>query len=268
MKSQHFLIFIICFMHLCTSNAQNNQDEIILNSGKSIKGKIIAQKPGEYIKIVRYNLTDTMIINMDDINELKKIDQKAEPNIELIDPRIDLGDMDIEPKKKFNNRKTQMMIHVLLSSMSSNSFSKEQFEPALGFSINRRISDVLYLGGGVGILGNDIIFIPVTFDVKYKLEEMSKGRINYLVSSSIGYSFSKDPATSLKNSDNSLRYNPGDGPLFKAGLGVKFNFLKNMGMMLDFGFIYQSVKFTPVTYPDSSEFHSRKGAYVQTSIFF
>jgi hypothetical protein len=65
-KKNSAIVFLIFLVQL--GWAQNEKDEIILNSGKSIKGKIIAQKPGEYIKIVRFNLTDTIIVKMEDIN--------------------------------------------------------------------------------------------------------------------------------------------------------------------------------------------------------
>lgn len=260
------LIILVFLAQILT--AQNEKDEVILNSGKTIKGKIIAQKPGEYIKIVRENLTDTILIKIEDIDEMKKIDEKAEPIIELIDPRIDLFDMEVEPKKEFNTRKTQMMFNVLLATMSGNNFLKEEIGGGIGFSLNRKMSDDLYLGGGVSIILNGIAFIPVTFDVKYKLEEMSKGRISYIVTSSIGYSFNKDEDVVKTNRDNSFLYNPGDGLFFKGGLGVKFNFFKNMGLILDFGFLYQTVKFSQITDPGSTDIQSRKGAYVQSSIFF
>ncbi len=260
------LIILVFLAQILT--AQNEKDEVILNSGKTIKGKIIAQKPGEYIKIVRDNLTDTILIKIEDIDEMKKIDQKAEPIIELIDPRIDLFDMEVEPKKKFNTR-TQIMFNVLLSTLSSNSFLKEENGAGIGFSFIKKMSEVLYLGGGVSIFGgNDITFIPVTFDVKYKLEEMSKGRISYIVTSSIGYGFNNDSDTRIRNRNNSFLYNPGDGLFFKGGFGVKFNFFKNMGLILDFGFLYQTVKFSQITDPGSTDIQSRKGAYVQSSIFF
>ncbi|MBK7698673.1 MAG: hypothetical protein IPJ39_08075 [Saprospiraceae bacterium] len=73
-KKTNYIIILLFLAQIVYS--QNEKDEIILNSGKSIKGKIIAQKPGEYIKVVQFFVTDTIIIKMEDIDEMKKLINK------------------------------------------------------------------------------------------------------------------------------------------------------------------------------------------------
>lgn len=251
--------------------SQNEKDEIILNSGKSIKGKIISQKPGEYIKIVRYNLTDTIIVKMEEIDEMKKIDQKAEPIIELIDPRIEGYNTpyDTNLTKTFSKHNFSFYI---LASLGENGIGGI-FGQGLGLSFQRVIHDKLNLGISFGVYFNDltkdmIAFIPFTLDARIRLEEVKSQKLDYFLRTSIGYSsilindnfyFSKNMTT------NTLT----DGGLvIKLGLGLEKTNTRSKKVSIEFGFLYQRFYHQD----DNNKFPERvidRGRfYIQPSFFF
>jgi len=264
-KKTSTIVFLIFLAQLAW--AQNEKDEIILNSGKSIKGKIIAQKPGEYIKIVRFNLTDTIIVKMDDINELKKIEQNVEPNIELIDPRIDLYNIqnDSIPSKLM----TKHHLRFYALGAIGNHETGGILGLGVGLSFHRNATEIFQYGGSAGVYFNSSLsLLPFSFDAKIRLEEVKHNKVNYFLKPSIGYSLVLVENSFYYGRSKTLNNITDGGLLLKLGAGIDKTNKRSKIYGLEFGILLQ--QFSHRIFNNSlPEVVSGKGSfYLQTSFSF
>ncbi|MBK9580612.1 MAG: hypothetical protein IPO48_01325 [Saprospiraceae bacterium] len=264
-KKTNYIIILLFLAQIVYS--QNEKDEIILNSGKSIKGKIIAQKPGEYIKVVQFFVTDTIIIKMEDIDEMKKIDQQVEPNFEILVPT----------NKLLNSQNDSISLKLMpkhyLSFYALGSLGNNEvggiISLGLGLSFHRNISKYFQYGFSAGAYFNyNISFLPFTLDSKLRLEEVKHQSLNYFFKTSIGYS-----SLIVKNSfyyeKTKTTNNLTDGGLLlKLAVGVDKINKRSKINSIEFGFLLQQfyhrdyLKSFPVVNSANGRF------YLQTSFSF
>lgn len=262
-----FLLFIVG-----GAFAQQEQDEVILNTGDKIKGKIIAQKPGEYVKIVRYNITDTIIVKMEDIQLMQKISVPNEKPAPSVEPYI----VDTKPLevKSFNSRKYTLQFASLLGT-GSGDFTEDFYFIELGLGVNRNVTSLLQMGIQFSLMVfessnfSDFSYLPVTtLSGRYKFEQVAKNRVAYTVFGSVASLNSEKFKGTFKSLIDKNEYQGGGGISLKTGLGIQVNFLKNTGIMLDLGYMYQNVSLVSTKTEVPNSRGNRNGFFTQFSIFF
>ncbi len=258
-------------MNCIVGASQNETDEIILNSGKTISGKIIAQKPGEFIRLVRYNITDTVTIDLSDINLIRKTPY----NLTIIDPIITLdnnvGKSYIDSVRLQKLQKTYVSFYTLAALGNTN--TEGVFGQGLGLSFSKVFSQKFQLGTSIGAYFNNIFtdmmgFLPLTLDGRFRIEEIMAKKAEYYIKSSIGHA-SVLIEDSFFYKKNSTKNNLIDGGIqLKLGIGFEKTNVRNKRNSIEFGILLQQFKHQDYQEKLPKITSSKGRMYVQTSFSF
>lgn len=227
LKTKVTVFFLI--LTLSATYAQNQElDKITLNNKTSYTGKLVAQKPGEHIRFIVENTSDTLLILMDNIEEISKVQVKS------------------------ISETTQY------SKISSQIYSPNRFQTALSYYQGG--GDVRYIGFGLGMqywmstkfaLGLTTSYlgetgsgagrgypwqkVPLTIESVYEYQKYSDNRMALYTKLGIGYSFTLNG----NYYDNFLEdeFKVTNGFVFNPGLGFRYNVTKNLGAKLDISYL-------------------------------
>ena len=226
--STFFTIIFFLFHGLCQAQT-TEKDEVILNNKTTYIGKLVSQKPGEYIRFVIENSNDTLTISMEDIEEIRKVKnittQKA----------VQLA---TENQRVFNTNKIQFGFSYYQGGgdvsfqglgMVINYLKTESFGIGLAVAYQGEI-------GSGGLRSYPWQKIPIMIEASYDLQKYFNNRAAFYARLGAGYSFTLNG----NHFDASLqeKIKISDGFIFNPGLGFRFNALKNCSIKADISYQY------------------------------
>lgn len=226
-----FRIAIACLFitNFFNANSQIVTDEIRLINGKSIKGIIIEQKPGEYIKIIESIGKDTLLLKIDEIDVMKK-------NYETLNSqRPSNQQSDSLPASLLYRKKFNFYVYGGdFRSVMTKPFYRQSNN--IGFMVQRVLNKRWAVSLGIESIdkGNGFKYLPIyanasyfiaRSDRKYYLpKKIYKFTSDHYLSASIGYIFNSTPLS--KQNSEGVTENLGSGYLMRIGYGTT-NFLIN-----------------------------------------
>lgn len=220
------MIIMVILATFGWTNAQE-LDKVFLLDSTSYTGKVVEQKPGDYIRLAILNTTDTFTFRMVEIDKLIKVPGGTE----------DL-ESSIKVEQGFNNN--QYFVN-LGGSRGGGDVAYSGLGIGIGYRLNSRLSlgiHAEYLGeSGVGISAPyQWQKIPVMAEVRYELQRHYEGRGAIYLHSAIGYSATLDDE--FQDPDTGVMFDVTDGVAFKVGLGYRVNIFRNTGLLIDLNYLY------------------------------
>ena len=209
----------------CWVQAQE-ADRVILQDKTTYTGKVVEQKPGEYIRLALTGSSDTLTLQMDEIDRLVKVpadNASGEAS----------GDSNIE----FNNNKFYLNLG---SSTGGGDVAFKGLGIGLGYRIQPGFSIGLYAEyiGSVGFAlpePYDFQKLPLILETRYELQEHFDGRGAIYGYLGAGYSITLDDE--YREPDLGRFREVTDGFAFKPGLGYRINIFENTGLLLDVNYL-------------------------------
>jgi hypothetical protein len=251
MNSLSTMLLVFGFFIAKTGFTQTEGDDIVtLKNGEELRGYIIEQKPGVYIRLLQSPLNDTLKIEFDQIEMLRtnvnQIKTKSESDsTETKDLKLELSEL------RFNDRKHYVNFGVSRSGGEWNSVN-------MHLSALRTVSPNLQLGLGINVLGydghinHDLQWVlPITLELRQVLRKMKNNRIANMLNLSAGYSVVIDGEYYAGPTS------PENFVVFKNGLflnpsyGFRVNLSRNVGLIFEIGYQFNRYK---TIYNESDEF--------------
>jgi hypothetical protein len=236
MRNLLFLSILFCALTQNPLAAQIAQDAVYLNNQMSYQGIVIEQKPGEYIRLLRLPERDTLQFEMDDIDRIVKL--MAPAQLTAVGEPDNTSALPAKPERKFNQNPYVAMLH---SSIGGGKYALL----GLGISVARSFEDRMQAGLGIQFIGqtSDNTFpnqriLPVTADFRFKVSESPGGRLATMVALSAGCNFSIDNKQFDSGFNADIRIS--NGVFLNPSLAFRVNILRNMGLMMDFGYQFSS----------------------------
>lgn len=209
--------------------AQNTEwDKITLTDKTTYTGKLISQKPGEHIRLVLENSKDTLLILMDNIDEISKVQGGT------------------------------IVVAAPKSSVETQNYNSNRFQTSLSYYQGG--GDVSFIGFGLGMhywlsssfaLGVSSSYlgevgsgaarsfqwqkIPLMVESIYEYQKYADNRMALYAKIGLGYSFTLNG----NYFDNFLEdeYRVTNGFVFNPGLGFRYNLFKNFGGKLGVSYL-------------------------------
>ncbi|MBX2928781.1 MAG: hypothetical protein KF852_13180 [Saprospiraceae bacterium] len=235
---RYFIAFCMLISILTQSRltAQTAQDAVYLTNQQFYQGIIIEQKPGEHIRLLRLPERDTLQFEMDDIDRIVKLLDSSAPLAGAATESTSA--LSALPERKFNRNKYVAMLH---ASIGGGKYALL----GLGISVARSFEDRMQAGIGVQFIGqtsNNTFpnqqIIPVTADFRFKISESRGGRLATMAGLSAGYNISVDNKQFDSGFNADIRVT--NGVFLNPSLAFRVNILRNMGLMMDFGYQFSS----------------------------
>jgi hypothetical protein len=227
------IMLILCFFAFVGFAQQNELDKIKLNDKTIYTGRVVSQKPGEHIRFLIENSTDTLLIKMDQIDEISKISVKSNPQ------KTNEKSFEQFP---FNTNRFQTSLSYY------NGGGDVRFE-GFGIGMHYGLSQSFALGittsyfgetgSGAG-RGYQWQKVPIIFESVYEYQKYAENKMALFAKIGFGYSFTLNGTFY----DNFLEgeYNVSNGIVFNPGFGFRYNFSKNLGSKIELSYLLISDK--------------------------
>jgi hypothetical protein len=205
------------------------KDLVVLNDETTYLGRVVEQKPGEYIKLVLDNSQDTLKFEMNEIDRLVKVGGLPTKDRSVLSPDLVMH--------HFNSRSFRL-------SLGGSTGGGDVAFGGLGLALHYRAHEKLLLGISseyLGETGSGISApyawqkLPIYLDVIYDLEQHFKGRTALYARAGMGYSFSLDNKFTDPVSNESRTVS--NGFALKTGLGYRVNLFNDMGLHFDLDYL-------------------------------
>lgn len=205
-------------------------DEVRLLDDRIFHGKVVEQKPGEYIKLALLNSSDTLTFTMDEIDKLLRV---PSPNTAL-DDHGDPHDASDEMNaiKKYNSNPVSLY---LKGSAGGGDVAFQGLGLGVLYRVNPRLTlglEALYLGETSNHMPRPYQWqkIPVSVQARYDIQQHFGGRSAIFAKLDLGHSFTINGDYSLPDGS---QFEVSNGVVFSPGLGYRFNAFKNVGATID-----------------------------------
>lgn len=243
---KHTILIMICLSFSLKLFAQEKGvDVLVLKTGERLRGIIIEQKPGEYVRLLQIPSNDTIKIELTAIETLIKIidegDQENQKNNNEETEQSNNSDIELNPDQiGFNKRAYYVNLGAFVGGGDWSNCS-------MGLSVVRTFSPKLQAGLGVSAIAtlasknNDKLdaILPITAEFRYTLQEMWKGRTALMLNLSTGYhavlqGYYTVPVVGESDKLALMR----NGLYFQPSLGMRVNFTKNFGLLFEVSYQY------------------------------
>jgi hypothetical protein len=221
--STFFTILFFLFAGLCQAQT-TEKDEVILNNKTTYTGKLVSQKPGEYIRFVKENSNDTLTISIEDIEEIRKVKTSITPKA---------GKSATENQRAFNTNKIQVGFSYYEGG------GDVRFQ-GFGMVINYLKTESFGIGLAVAYQGEtgSSAFrsyqwqkIPIMIEASYDLQKYFNNRAAFYARLGAGYSFTLNGDDFEESLQEKIKIS--NGFIFNPGIGFRFNVLKNCSIKTD-----------------------------------
>jgi hypothetical protein len=235
-------------------------DQVLMEDGTRHDGLIVEQKPGEYIRLWRQAVGDTLTLIMDDIDRMLRIAPES-----TTDPTDRAPDA-IPADRDFGSNRFMVLLR------GSTGGGDYAFHGA-GMAVGLRIGHGLEIGLGAQYFGqysdNTIPqrqLIPLTLDLRYRLNTSPGGRFASLISleSGLAFSLNKDYFDWGRNRPVSIR----NGFYLHPALAFQVYLVPNFGLLLDVGYQFNSGQVVPFEGGGPLTTKRYSNAIVRGSLFF
>ena len=224
---KHVIILITATLCTMTVFAQET-DKVILEDQTSYRGRVVEQKPGEYIKLVLEGTSDTVTFRMHEIERLMKVSDQMN--------RIE--------EKDAGSTGSDFNQHRFMVTVGGSTGGGDVAFAGLHIGLDHQSLPGLFLGVAAEYLGESGSGIsapyqwqkiPVYLNVRYELEHTFGGRGALFARTGVGYSFTLD--NEYKDPDSNETFTVTNGLALKPGLGYRVNLLKNSGLMIEVNYL-------------------------------
>lgn len=198
--------FILLIMNGLVAQS-NKSDAVYLTNGSILRGKIIENVVGKYVKIEMVG-SSILVIAEQDVDHI------------MLREAIPLKKRDAKPQG----------IEVL---PAISFYGGSKFNSGFTTITSYRFPFRLSVGAGIGIEWFNVAGLPVFADLKYNF---LKGGLTPYVYTQAGYSL---PLASNPEGDYSTHYG---GPLFAAGVGLRKNFSNRNAFVFSLGYRFQQMR--------------------------
>lgn len=200
------LFFILLIMNGLVAQS-NKSDAVYLTNGSILRGKIIENVVGKYVKIEMVG-SSILVIAEQDVDHI------------MLREAIPLKKRDAKPQD----------IEVL---PAISFYGGSKFNSGFTTITSYRFPFRLSVGAGIGVEWFNVAGLPVFADVRYNV---LKGGLSPYVYSQAGYSM---PLATNPTGDYSTYYG---GPLFAAGVGLRKNFANRNAFVFSLGYRFQQMR--------------------------
>lgn len=238
LRNPFFLLAFLLSTTLGAAFAQTQSaamDVVYLKSGQSYQGIIIEQKPGESIRLLRSAESDTLLFTMDSIDRITKAIPAA--NASAVATTTPPTEMPAQPRQ-FNTNSLSVALQV---STGGGDYS------VLGFGaiVQKYFPDErAWSGVGLHYLGDQnnygVNTMPIVLHNSYEIVSGAKGRLGTLGFLDLGCAINLSDNYFDELAQTTVKY--GNGWYFNTGLRFRVNVLKNSGIWLDLGYLFQNSK--------------------------
>jgi hypothetical protein len=247
------------------------EDIVRLKDGKEIRGFIIEQSPGQFIKVLQLPSRDTVKIDLSEIETLLKIvtqfeEKKIQDTMQVQKEIAPLLALDTTKINFFNQHLFQARLN--FSEIFGN-YPGEGF----GMSLHRSLYSQFKLGLGFCYFSARII-IPYEYrrsfafftEAEHNLNLSTSGRFGFFSGLALGYNVDFTPIYKDKYLLQEVALS--NGLYFHPRVGFRVNFSKNTGILLDVG--YQYIHSNPIDPLTDIKLDSRNWSSVifRFSLFF
>jgi len=245
----------------CAASAQTNAvgtDVVHLKSGQTHLGIIIEQKPGESIRLWRTVEADTLTFAMDSIDRITKAAPAT--GTSATTPAVQTT----APSRGFNTNPLSVALQV---STGGGDYSVVGF----GAIIQKHFPEErAWAGIGLHLLGaqngNGVNTMPIVYHSSYEITSGGKGRLGTLGFLDLGYSVNLGSNYFDEIAQVNVKY--GNGFYFNTGLRFRVNVLRNAGIWLDLGYLYQTSKLRDVETDKKIRKKSWNVFQIKSAVFF
>lgn len=253
------ILFLLCSLFSISAVAQlSPSDRIQTKSGEIYQGIIIEQTPGASIKLLRTPGLDTIEVIYSDIERIVKVfDGPAGGGKATVTEREY-----IRTGPCFNCRSTYVMLHFFGAGGD-----EEILYVGSGLSFGYNIRNIVQIGLGASLMGNieakreGRTVVPLTLDIRYVFSKSRSGRGAFLLGAASGVSV---PMYSSDQAD----LQPKTGLFFSGTFGFRFNVTSQFGLLLDFGYMPNSLNFYSKGSGEHIEHKWYQMGIVRGSVFF
>lgn len=263
MKTNTFLFTLLSIL-LYTPQFLSAQapftDRVILQDGSRHDGLIIEQKPGEHIRLLRQAEGDTLTLAMETIDRIVRISPEA--------PAVPDGLPPTAPPARPDFGTNRYMV-LLRGSTGGGDYAFH----GLGMAVGLRMGHGLEIGLGAQYFGqysdNTIPqrqLIPLTLDLRYRLNNSPNGRFSSLLSLETGIAFSLN--NDYYDWGRNRQVSVTDGFYLHPALAFQAYLVPNVGLLLDVGYQFNSGRVVPAEGGGPLTTKRFSNAIVRGSIFF
>lgn len=222
------LVLLSVLTPLVSFSQNSDLDKITLHDKTTYTGKLVAQKPGEYVRLVLEQTTDTLQISMDSIDEIAKVPGTISPN----------------PTHKNSSETSLYNSNRFQTSLSYHQGGGDVSFIGFGLGMHYWISPAFAMGVTSSYLGEvgsgaarsfQWQKIPLMLESLYEYQKYADNRMALYAKIGLGYSFTLNG----NYYDNFLEdeYRVTNGFAFNPGLGFRYNLFKNFGGKLEVSYL-------------------------------
>jgi outer membrane protein W len=221
--STFFTLLFFLFVGLCQAQT-TEKDEVKLNNKTIYRGKLVSQKPGEFIRFLEENSNDTITISMGDIEEIKKVKSITTQKS---------GQLATENQHVFNTNRIQVGFSYYQGG------GDVRFQ-GFGMVINYLKTESFGIGLAVAYQGetgsSDFRSyqwqkIPIMIEASYDLQKYFNNRAAFYARLGAGYSFTLNGDYLEEALQEEIAIS--NGFILNPGIGFRYNVLKNCNIKTD-----------------------------------
>lgn len=263
-------LFLPVFGRLAAQNAPAPTDAVHLVSGKMYSGIVIEQKPGESIRLWHLPEGDTLLLPMDEIERIVKILPQAN-TVSTSGPvaakSSGAGMSMTESKADYNTKRYYVMVHGMTG---GGNYSFAGFGVSLSYLLSNHKTS---LGLGAHYIGDNstgnftletVQMFPIMAEFRHEFKTSANGRFGTALYCNAGYVVNITGNANDQNGE--IEYK--NGWALNPGIGLRMNILRNLGLMLDLGWMHHVNRLNWLPPAVQSEQKSWNNFILRGTLFF
>lgn len=247
------------------------EDLVQLKNGTSVRGIIIEQRPGEFIRVLQIPSQDTVKIMLMEIETLLKIvpnvnESEIIHNLPYPQDTVNKPLVDNTVKDGFNQHLFQVRINMARLFLD---YAGEGY----GFSLHRKIGSTTYAGvgfsyfkGRINLPYQDRKSLAFFGEFSHDIGLSTKGRLGFRGGLGLGYNI--DFSESYFDLDANVNAKLSNGLFAHPHVGLRMNLTKNTGLLFDIGYQYIHANLQSLTTKEKIEGRNWSSTVFRISLFF
>lgn len=235
-------LIVLIFMGTNFAFSQiEGEDLVRLKNGTTVRGIIIEQHPGEFIRVLQIPSNDTIKIMLVDIETLLKLVPKTEEKEVINTPTVEnnldsISTIDSTKINPFNQHLFQVRFNI-------SKIFKDYAGEGYGLTLARKIGSETYAGLGFNYFKGRINLpyqarnsVAIFGDINQDIRLTSKGRLGFRAG--LGFGYNIDFSDTYFDIDAGKQVSISNGIYLHPNVGLRLNLSKNTGLLFDIGYQY------------------------------
>lgn len=238
-----FLGLFLFFFNFITAFAQTEGEDVVkLKDGQEVRGIIVEQHPGSFIKVLQIPSGDTVKIDSKLILTILKIVDnghinEVQPDSLVVEKEVEdsILPLPLDPNR-FNQRPIQVYLNLakIQGDYAGVGYGMS-IRKALNFNLSAGLG-LSYFNGRINLPYQERKSVALFALINQHISVSSSGRLAFFYGLNLGYNL--DFSDSYWDMEVSQNVTVSNGVYLHPNTGFRFNLTKNMGIAADIGYQY------------------------------